>query len=97
MINKEMLYTAIEQVATNEVGRLQGVSGNNATVVVGDQVYPGMRLARVFDTGDFDVECPVDGSVTYKPFDWNDYVGSDVLISLIGQDRSNGVVVGVLM
>lgn len=28
---------------------------------------------------------------------WNDYIGSKVLVCFIGQDRSNGVVVGVIL
>lgn len=97
MINRAMLDKSMGQIATNSIGRLQSVDGNKATVVINDQVYPDMMLVEVFDCDEFECKSPVNNAnIKFKPFDWSNYIGRQVLVTLLDRDPTNGVVVGVI-
>lgn len=99
MINREMLRNSINQIATNDVGTLQSVDGNRATVVIDNQVYPDMMLSEIFTCEDYEVTFTGNGTVigTCNPFKWEDHIGKTVLVSLLQRNHSKGVVVGVIM
>lgn len=93
MINRTMLNKALSQIATNSIGTLQAVDGSSATVVIENQVYPDVKLIEVYE-GVLDPNGEYPCAII--PFQWEDYIGRQVLITFLNRSLTEAVVVGVV-
>lgn len=96
---RDLINKSIRQVSTNEIGLLKSVDGNKATVLIEEQVYPNYHLLELFEQEEklligLTEQVKENACV---PFKWADKVGSNVLVCFLNQNRSQGVVVGVVL
>lgn len=99
MMNRNILRETIKDIATVEVGKLQSVKGNTATAVIKGQVYPRLRIVEMYEMHIIYHE-GINGGFSENAcrlISWQDRIGSDVIISFIDKNRSNGVIIGLLL